>query len=275
MLIKIATSFTSLSTHPVSNAITTFGQDNKIDTFEPDSFKTITGKGIIGSIGNQKIILGNAALLKEESIIFNENKSAYSKLYLAIDGIYQGVFLVSDQIKPGVDNFLFEFVNKYNVIVLSGDNLEVCNDLALKLGLKKIISNMSPEGKRDYILDLKKNGHTIAMVGDGINDSLALASADLSIAMGNGSDLAVSTSKVSLSDGNILALDKLLNSSKETVKIIRENLFFSFVYNFSMIPIAAGFFKSYGLSLNPKYASLLMGISSLSIFINSLRLKKL
>lgn len=270
----IATSFTALSTHPVSNAITKYGQINNIETFEPDSFKTIAGKGIVGNYDGKKIILGNANLLREQNIIFNEDKSVYSKLYLAIDSTYQGVFLVSDQVKDGVREFLFNIKNQFNLIVLSGDNEEVCRDLGQKLGLNNVVANMSPEGKRDYILELKKKNHFVAMVGDGINDSLALTSADLSIAMDNGSDLAISTSKVSLSGGNILVLDSLFNSSKKSVKIIRENLFFSFVYNFSMIPIAAGFFKSYGLSLNPKYASLLMGISSLSIFINSLRLKK-
>jgi Cu+-exporting ATPase len=271
-------SSSSLSTHPLSKAIVNFYKEKNYKIYDASKFKNLPGQGLRSVINDHYIIMGNAQLLEQENIIFDLSKFNNfdgSRVYVAIDGKFVGVFFIEDKIKE--ESFeLIKNLNelKIDVWMLSGDNEKTAIKVANKLGIKNVLSNKNPNEKAQFINELKKT-KCVAMVGDGINDAAALSIADLGISMGNGSDVAISTSKVSLIDGKILLIDEFLKTSKYTMKIIRQNLFLSFAYNLLCIPLAAGvFYPVLKLDLNPAWASLAMGLSSVSVILSSLRLKK-
>ena len=160
------------------------------------------------------------------------------------------------------------------IIMLSGDNEKTAKIVASQIGIEKVIANVLPSQKEKVLKELMKNGHNVMMVGDGINDAPSLASANIGVSINEGTDIAADSADVILMQDDLLKIVSLLNISKKTISIIKQNLFWAFIYNILMIPLAMGLFKSFGISISPMFASMAMTISSLTVVLNSLRLRK-
>lgn len=276
VFLQLAGSLSQYSNHPLSRSITSYVAHKNISLLDPETFKNIAGLGIEGSVANKKILIGSADLLLQNNITFESSTKIGSHVYVAVDGIYKGVFVISDPLKNSALETIQSLQDSgYELWLLTGDNELVANETAKTLGINNIKSNIKPVGKADFIQELKSKGKIVAMIGDGINDAPALATSDLSIAMSSGSDVAIEASEVSLLEGKILNLVYFFDLSKETMKIIKQNLILSFSYNILCIPLAAGvFYPVFHISLTPMWASAAMGMSSLSVILSSLRLKK-
>jgi Cu+-exporting ATPase len=283
-LIELASSALLYSNHPLAKAIIEFAHDQKLTPLDPDSFKSLTGLGVEATSQNKKIILGNLDLLTKEDIKHNIQENFYhenigSYVFISIDRQLCGVFVINDSIKKDSIKTLLELRKlKFKTYMLTGDHEIVAKKIGNELGFSpdEIVFNAKPMDKSNFISTLKEKGNKVAMIGDGINDAPALIKADLSIAMSNGSDIAIDASDVSLLDGNLLLLPNLFKSSVHTMTVIKENLLLSALYNLLCIPLAAGaFYTSYNISLNPMWASLAMALSSFSVLLNSFRVKNI
>jgi Cu+-exporting ATPase len=275
--LQLAASCSAYSSHPLSMAIVQFANESKVELLDPDKFKNLVGLGFEAKISNQEILMGSLKLMKEKSVEVNHalDDIASSLVFFAVNLKLVGIFYIDDPIKDEAFQIV-EDLNKANIEVwmLTGDNQNVARVVAEKLNITNIKSNVSPLEKENFILSLKDSGKKVAMIGDGINDAIALTKANLSMAMADGSDIAISSSQVSLLNGDISLIPKFFSISKRTMGIIKQNLFFSFIYNLLCIPLAAGVFVRFGLELDPKWAALSMGLSSTSVIVSSLRLKK-
>lgn len=271
-LLKIASSLANLSSHPLSQALVKEAKAKNIPLLPVNSFQTISGKGILGEVEGKKVVLGNKKLMDDLHITFDEKQNA---LYMAVEGKKAAFFITSDAIKASS----FEAISllhkeKVKVIMATGDSKENAEHIGKQVGVDQIVARALPEDKNRLIDELKKKGDVVAMAGDGINDSPALASANIGIAMGAGSDIAIETASITLVKGDLRAIVKAFNLSRATVKNIRQNLFFAFVYNSLAIPIAAGlFYPIFGLLLSPIVASAAMALSSVTVIWNALRLR--
>jgi Cu+-exporting ATPase len=274
--LRIAGSISQNSGHPLSQAVTQFVISHSIKLGDPDKFKNIPGLGIESVFEGKKILVGNAKLLKKENIEFNESTKVGSLVYLAVDQKYVGVFVISDPVKKEARNTVNSLkVQGIEVWMLTGDNEKIAAKIAQSLGIDHFKANVLPVDKANFVLALKNDGKKVAMIGDGINDAPALSSANLSMAMSSGSDVAIEASDVSILEGKIECVAKFFERSNETMSIIKQNLFLSFFYNILCVPLAAGlYYPWFHLSLTPMWASLAMGLSSFSVILSSLRLKK-
>jgi Cu+-exporting ATPase len=264
------------SNHPLSLAITNFLKEKKINPPDPDAFQNIPGFGLQGKIGNKNILMGNADLLTKHKIKIIESGIVGSYVYLSADEKCLGLFVIADPIREKALECV-ELLQKNNIEVwmLTGDNQKVADDVASKLGIKNVKAHCLPVFKAKFISEFKEKGKKVLMVGDGINDAPALSNAYLSMAMSSGSDIAISAADISILGGGVELVASFLLLAKRTMKIVKQNLFLSFVYNLLCIPLAAGvFYPWYKISLNPMWASFAMIFSSLSVMINSLRLKR-
>lgn len=275
--LQLAASCSAYSSHPLSLAIVQYAKEMNVELLDPDKFKNLVGLGFEAKIADHDILMGSLKLMQERAVVLNHSleTSASSLVFLAINQKLVGIFYIDDPIKEESYQVVEDLNRaKIEVWMLTGDNQNVARVVADKLKIKNIQANVSPLEKEKFVLSLKDSGKKVAMIGDGINDAIALTKANLSIAMADGSDIAISSSQVSLLEGNISLLPKFFSISKKTMSIIKQNLFFSFVYNLLCIPLAAGVFVSFGLELDPKWAALSMGLSSTSVILSSLRLKK-
>jgi Cu+-exporting ATPase len=283
-LLKLAASAVQYSTHPLSQSITNDAVKKNLPLVDPDKFKSLTGLGVIAEIKGQSIALGNADLLAQQGAgsfipenFFAENVGSY--VFMSIDKKLTAAFIINDPIKKEARELIQQLSDlKINVWMLTGDHKGIAHKIGAELGIAPefIHAGVKPVGKADFISALQEKNFKVAMVGDGINDAPALSRADLSIAMSNGSDVALEASEVSLLDGNILLVAEFFKRSTRTMRIIKENLLLSFIYNIFCVPLAAGvFYYWYQVSLTPMWASLAMGLSSFSVLINSFRVKKL
>lgn len=274
--LKISASCTQYSNHPLSNAITEFVKTRNLSFSDPDKFKNIAGHGFEAQIYNKRILIGSADLMRENQIHYPPSEKIGSHVYVAIDNIFSGVFNIYDSIKPHARDLVTNLNSiGVEVVMLTGDNELIANSIANELRISKVYSNVKPVEKAQIIEELKRTGIKVAMVGDGINDAPALTAANLSLAMSSGSDIAVEASDVSVLEGKIEKVYDFFVISKKTMTIIKQNLFLSFIYNLLCIPLAAGvFFPWWKVTLTPMWASLAMGLSSVSVILSSLRLKK-
>ncbi|MBQ3408796.1 MAG: copper-translocating P-type ATPase [Clostridia bacterium] len=280
-LIKIASSIELKSTHPISNAFITYLEDNRMTTIDVTDYKNIEGYGVRATVNEKNYLIGNAKLM-ENNGVDNEYKDEETDLakqgnsivYIAENKKIIALIGVNDIIKDEGVNTI-KVLNDLNVetIMLTGDNENTANIIAKKLGISTVISNVLPSKKADCIRDLMKNNKIVAMCGDGINDSPALTSADIGISIGNGTDIAMDSSDVILTSNNINSIVDLINISKKTTRIIKQNLFWAFFYNCLMIPIAMGLFRKWNIEINPMIASFAMVISSLIVILNTIRLR--
>ncbi len=274
--LKIVGSVVAYSNHPLSGAISKYIAKKNIKLVDPDTFKNIPGMGMESTVFGKKLLIGKKELLIENGIQVEETKLIGSYVYIAIDQKFSGVFVINDPIKKMAKETIAQLLEKgHEIWMLTGDNFLVADKIASELGIKNFKANVLPVDKANFIMDLKKSGKVVAMVGDGINDAPALTSADLGIAMSSGSDVAIEAADVSILEGRIESVGEFFSISHQTMRVIKENLFLSFIYNFLCIPLAAGVFTPWlNISLTPMWASLAMGLSSLSVVLSSLRLKK-
>ena len=281
-IMQIAGSVEAKSTHPIANAFKDYMEENKLSILKIDNFENISGIGLKANVDNSEIFLGNSKILEqcgiENSEVADENlltKDGNSVVYMVKDKQIIALIGVNDIIRENVQDVI-SILNKNNIqtIMLTGDNLQTAQKIADQIGISKVIANVLPQDKEKTIKELKKQGHFVLMCGDGINDSPALSIADIGVSVNSGTDIAMDSSQVILTRNDLNSIVKLMEISKRTIRNIKQNLFWAFFYNFLMIPIAIGILKPVGISINPMLASLAMVFSSLTVILNTLRLRK-
>jgi len=282
-LIKYAASLERASEHPLAQSVIEYAKESNIALINVDNFEAVPGKGVIAQIDDKKILLGSEKFLKEQGVSIEAvqakadamRNDAKGIIFMAIDDNYCAIIAIEDPIKETS----VEAVQTLNdegitVVMLSGDNEFTANAVAKKLGISEVYANVLPDGKADVIKELQSKGALVAMAGDGINDAPALAQANVGIAMGTGTDVAIESAGVTLIKGDLLGIVKVLRLSRATMKNIRQNLFFAFVYNSAGVPVAAGvLYPFFGIVLSPIIAAAAMSFSSVSVIANALRLK--
>ena len=280
-LMQIVGSMEVKSTHPISRAFTTYMEDKNISYLDVDNFKNISGYGISGMINNEEIILGNSKILKKYNIknkyISDEEKLVNlgnSIIYVVKNKNIIGLIGVNDIIRNESKEVIKALKNmNVDVVMLTGDNSKTAQIISNSIGINDVVSDVLPKEKNEIIKRLKKDNKIVMMCGDGINDSPALASSDIGVSINSGTDIAMDSADVILINNDLRSIIKLLNISKKTIKNIKQNLFWAFLYNILMIPIAIGLFKNFGISINPMLASLAMVLSSITVVLNTLRIK--
>jgi Cu+-exporting ATPase len=285
LLQKIA-SLNKLSEHPLANAVVKYAAEQGVSFSSITNFQSITGKGVTGNIGTEKVALGNIKLMTGNNITISERLSSQVKKeqesgktvsYISVDGIGAGYITITDKIKSTSKEAIEKLLNSnVQVIMLTGDNAFTAKAVANELNLSGFKAECLPEDKLNEIKRLQSQGKKVAMAGDGINDSPALAQADIGIAMGTGTDVAIESAGITLVKGDLNGIIKAMELSKQVMKNIHQNLFFAFFYNMLGIPIAAGvLFPLFGILLSPMLAAVAMSMSSLSVIGNSLRLRSM
>lgn len=285
IVLKFAAALEKGSEHPLASAVLAGASQKGIfGVVDPENFESITGQGVRGRVEGRRAALGNGQLMATESgsflPAFKEMSSelrgeGQTVLYLSIDGIPAGVLSVADPIKETSLEAL-KLLRKagFRLVMLTGDHADTAKAVAQKLGLTEIIANVRPDEKIEVIKRLQKEGRKVAMAGDGVNDAPALAQADVGIAMGSGSDIAMQSAGVTLIKGDLRGIVRARNLSRATLRNIRQNLLLAFVYNILGVPIAAGvLYPAFGLLLSPMIASAAMSLSSVSVIGNALRLR--
>lgn len=282
--LQILLSIESRSEHPLAEAIVDDLKKKNLSSININNFNSLTGRGVYASYNESKYFVGNIELMHENKILVTEELLSNSKklqeegntvVWFADSKNILAFFAIADKIKDTSIAAIKQLKEKnINVYMLTGDNEITARAVAQKIGIENYIAGVMPSDKYDFIKKIQLEGHIVAMVGDGINDSQALAQADLSIAMGKGSDIAMDVAKVTLISSDLQSVPKALLLSKKTVMGIRQNLFWAFIYNVIGIPIAAGLlYPLNGFLLNPMIAGATMALSSVSVVSNSLRLK--
>lgn len=285
-LVQYITSLNRYSEHPLAIAIVNYGKSQNATITKVDDFELITGKGVIGTVENKKVALGNAKLLEQFAInipeglanqVIAEQENGKTVSFIAVNGQAAGYVTIYDAIKPTSFKAIKELQNNgIEVIMLTGDNKNTAKSVAQQLNLKNYKAECLPEDKLHEIKTLQLQGNIIAMAGDGINDAPALAQSDVGIAMGTGTDVAMESASITLVKGNLQGIIKAKKLSEAVVRNIKQNLFFAFVYNVLGVPVAAGLlYPIFGILLSPMIAALAMSFSSVSVIANALRLRKI
>lgn len=283
-VLHYAASLEALSEHPLAAAIVHHAREQNLSLQPVAHFESITGKGIRGEIVGKRISLGNVQMMETDKVdlsALNEEVSGLRKLaqtvmFIAIDGQLAGIISVADPIKPTTREAIQQLhAAGLKVVVLTGDNAATTAAVATYLGLDDFKADLLPEDKLNYLKALQKEGRIVAMAGDGVNDAPALAQANVGIAMGTGTDVAMNSARIVLVKGDLRGIAKARLLSQHTMRNIRQNLFFAFIYNFLGVPIAAGvLYPWFGILLSPMLASAAMSLSSVSVISNALRLRK-
>jgi Cu2+-exporting ATPase len=270
----------------LAQAVVHFAKAKAVTLLEVTDFEAISGKGVLGTITNQKVALGNKKLMEQvnasvsdelENKIITEQKLGKTVSYIAINGVALGFVSISDAIKTTSAAAIQELMQQgIAVIMLTGDNENTAKAVAQKLHLSSYKAGCFPEDKLQEIKRLQSEGKIVAMAGDGINDAPALAQANIGIAMGTGTDVAIESAAITLVKGDLQGIVKAKKLSHAVMQNIKQNLFFAFFYNALGIPIAAGvLYPVFGVLLSPMIAALAMSFSSVSVIANALRLRNL
>ncbi|MFV0531396.1 MAG: copper-transporting P-type ATPase [Flavobacteriales bacterium] len=285
-LIQLISSLNQHSEHPLAEAITKFGKENQITINSVSDFESVAGKGVVGKYNNQQIAIGNKKLL-EQFLISVSNEIIYkvqqeqtlgkTVSYIAVNNVISGYVVISDAIKKNSKQAIQDLHAKgIEVVMLTGDNKNTAQAVVNELNLTRFKADCLPEDKLKEIKRLQKEGRIVAMAGDGINDAPALAQANIGIAMGTGTDVAIESAEITLVKGDLQGIVKAYNLSHKVMQNIKQNLFFAFLYNTLGIPVAAGLlYPLFGWLLSPMLAALAMSFSSVSVIVNSLRLRKI
>ncbi|SHG63652.1 Cu2+-exporting ATPase [Flavobacterium fluvii] len=284
VLLQNIASLNQYSEHPLAQAVVNYAKSATISLVEVKDFEAISGKGVIGTVANKKVALGNKKLMEQvnaavsedlETKIIAEQKLGKTVSYISIDGIAVGFVSISDKIKATSADAVKELMRQgVAVIMLTGDNENTAKAVADELHLTHFIANCLPEDKLKEIKRLQAEGKIVAMAGDGINDAPALAQADIGIAMGTGTDVAIESAKITLVKGDLQGIVKAKKLSQAVMQNIKQNLFFAFIYNVLGISVAAGMlYPVFGWLLSPMIAAAAMSFSSVSVIVNSLRLR--
>lgn len=283
--LQLSASLEAVSEHPLALAIVNEARRRSFKIDPASNFSSVTGKGVRGEVAEKSIMLGNRRFLEEslietvplESIAHRSRLSGATAMFVAVDGKPAGVLSVADPLKDTTKQVIEDLKQEgVQIVMLTGDNATTAQAIASKLGIDSFEAEVLPQDKSDAIKRLQSQGRIVAMAGDGVNDAPALAQAHVGIAMGTGTDIAMESAGVTLVKGDLTGIIRARRLSRATMKNIRENLFFAFIYNFLGVPIAAGLlFPLTGLLLNPMLAALAMTLSSLSVLGNALRLKRM
>ena len=285
-LLQNIASLNQYSEHPLAQAVVNYAKTKSISLIDVKDFEAIAGKGVTGTVTNKKVALGNKKLMEQvkatvsddlENKIIAEQKLGKTVSYIALDGVAVGFVSITDAIKTSSKEAIKELMRQgVEVIMLTGDNVNTAKAVADELNLSSYKASCLPEDKLNEIKRLQSEGKIVAMAGDGINDAPALAQADIGIAMGTGTDVAIESAKITLVKGDLQGIVKAKNLSHYAMRNIKQNLFFAFFYNVLGVPIAAGvLYPFFGILLSPMIAALAMSFSSVSVIVNALRLRSL
>ncbi len=284
-IIRLVASLEKKSEHPLGQAIVDEALKKSLSMIDVLEFNSLSGFGVEGIVDDLKLLVGNDKLMQNHNININRYEKQIKDLaldgktpiFIAINSKLASIIAIRDNVKENVKRMV-EALEKMNieVIMLTGDNKNTANAIALQSGIKTVISEVLPQEKHEKIKQLKLAGKVVAMVGDGINDAIALAEADIGIAIGNGTDIAIESANIVLMKENLSGVLNTIKLSRKTMKIIKENLFWAFIYNVFGIFIAAGLLHIFnGPLLNPMFAAFAMAMSSVSVLSNTLRLRKI
>jgi Cu+-exporting ATPase len=282
-LLQLAASLERGSEHPLADAIVDAAAARGLTVGKAEDFDSPVGKGVTGSVDGRKLIIGSHRIMEEESVDVSALAKEAERLrgegatviFVAIDGRVGGLFAISDPIKATTPDAMRTLMNEgIRVVMLTGDNKTTAKAVARKLGIEEVEAEVLPDHKSEIVARLRQHGRIVAMAGDGVNDAPALAAADVGIAMGTGTDVAIESAGVTLIKGDLQGIARARQLSHATMKNIRQNLFFAFIYNAAGVPVAAGIlYPSFGLLLSPIIAAAAMALSSVSVIANSLRLR--
>ena len=285
-LLQIAASVESQSEHPLARAIVEGARKEKIELREVTDFQSTTGGGVSGNLEGKTILIGKEKFLADSNVRFPEEltkearrlqERAETTVWLAVNGDAAGVLGIADPIKPTTKEAVRELhAMDLKIIMCTGDNLRTAESVARELGIDEFKAEVMPDEKIEIVKDLKSKGAIVAMAGDGINDAPALAAADVGIAMGTGTAVAIESAGITLVKGDLMGIVKAIHVSRAVMRNIRQNLFFAFIYNALGVPIAAGvLYPFFGLLLSPMIAGAAMSFSSVSVIVNALRLRSI
>jgi Cu+-exporting ATPase len=284
VLLRIAASVESQSEHPLARAIVEGAKKEKIEFQEVTGFQSTTGAGVAGKLDGQTILIGKEKFLADSNVRFPEEltkevhrlqERAATTVWIAVNGKAVGVLEIADPIKPTTKEAV-RALHKMGlkIIMCTGDNRRTAESVARHLGIDEFKAEVMPDEKIEFVRELKSQGAIVAMAGDGINDAPALAAADVGIAMGTGTDVAIESAGIILVKGDLIGIVKAIHLSRAVMRNIRQNLFFAFIYNALGVPIAAGvLYPFFGLLLSPMIAGAAMSFSSVSVILNALRLR--
>lgn len=282
-VLALAASLERASEHPLAAAITAAAKDRDIQIEGPFTFESLTGKGIRGTVQGHTVAIGNAQLdpdaWSSERVLMQRadelRRDGQTVIFVSVDGRPAGVLGVADPIKTTTAEAIrILHDDGVRIVMLTGDHRATAESVASKLGIDEVEAETLPAQKNEIVKRLQREGRTVAMAGDGINDAPALAAANVGIAMGTGTDVAIESAGVTLVKGDLRGIARAIELSRKTMRNIRQNLFFAFVYNILGVPIAAGLlYPFFGLLLSPVIASAAMTFSSVSVISNALRLR--
>jgi Cu+-exporting ATPase len=285
-LLQIAASVESQSEHPLARAIVESAKQEKIELRDVIDFQSTTGGGVSGNLDGKTVLIGKEKFLADSNVRFPEEltkearrlqERAETTVWLAVNGDAIGVLGIADPIKPTTKEAVRELhAMGLKIIMCTGDNHRTAESVAHELGIDEFKAEVMPDEKIEIVKDLKSKGAIVAMAGDGINDAPALAAADVGIAMGTGTDVAIESAGITLVKGDLMGIVKAIHVSRAVMRNIRQNLFFAFIYNALGVPIAAGvLYPFFGLLLSPMIAGAAMSFSSVSVILNALRLRSI
>jgi Cu+-exporting ATPase len=284
-LLRIAAALEYASEHPLAEAVVRSAEERGLGLPRAQEFESLTGLGVVGSVEGKIMLVGNLALMEKYSIVTESLRATAERLaeegktplWIAIDGRLAGIIGVADTIKPSSVAAIRQLhAERLRVVMLTGDNERTANAIARETGVDEVIAGVLPAGKLDVIKRLQEENRVVAMVGDGVNDAPALAQADVGLTMASGSDIAMEAGDVTLMRNDLTGVAAAIALSRGTMRVMRQNLFWAFVYNVIGIPLAAGvLYPVFGLLLSPVLASAAMALSSFSVVTNSLRLRRL
>jgi Cu+-exporting ATPase len=283
-LLRLVASLERRSEHPIGEAIVEEAERKGITLFEPKDFKALAGRGVKGTVDGRQMIVGTQRLMEEIGVemtegieeraseLFNQGKTL---IFVSVDGKVIGLLAVADELKENAVAVVTRLTQMgLQVMMITGDNRRTAEAIAKQVGIKRYLAEVLPQDKVEEVKNLQDGGLVVAMVGDGINDAPALAQADVGIALGSGTDVAVETGGIILIRNNLMDVVTAIQLSKRTYAKIKQNLFWAFGYNSALIPVAAGVFRSFGLVMNPVFAAGAMAFSSISVVSNSLLLRR-
>jgi Cu+-exporting ATPase len=283
-LLRLAASLERASEHPLAEAVVEGALAEGRDLRPVQEFASYPGRGVSGSVDGRRVLLGNRALMEEHGIdaavlsgrAETMRAGGHTVMLAAVDGRPAGLIAVHDPVKPGAREALAALkADGVRVVMVTGDNRTTAQAVARELGIEQVQAEVLPEHKRRVVQDLQSGGHRVAMAGDGINDAPALAQADVGLAMGTGTDVAIESAGITLLGGDLRGVLRARRLGQATLRNIRQNLFFAFAYNALGVPLAAGaLYPFLGLLLSPMFAGAAMSLSSVSVIVNALRLKK-
>ena len=283
-LIKQVASIENKSEHPIARAVVNYAKDRSLDLIEVVEFKSIPGYGVYAKLSNDEYYIGNKKLMTDNSVKikleYEQDETELSEkgnsiLFVSKNGKLIALIGVRDNIRENAKDTVQTLKRRnIDIVILTGDNEKTAKFIADEIGITSVIANVKPKEKADKIKKLKQKG-LVMMCGDGINDSVGLVTADIGVSISNGTDIAIDSANVVLMNNNLNKINDLIYISKKTVRNIKQNLFWAFFYNICMIPIACGLLIGFGVLLNPMIAALAMTVSSITVVLNALRLRKI